>query len=98
MSFSFRSRPITPTGTKPLTTGEDTTPQLKKRRLSGNIALKTGGTASGAANAVGNGGVIASPSVHKLFATEFFSNISKGYDILLHTFQYLKVQVGSVRF
>lgn len=27
------------------------------------------------------------------FTSNFFSNVSVGYDILLHTFQYLKVQV-----
>lgn len=28
------------------------------------------------------------------FSTNFFSNVSMGYDILLHIFQYLKVQVS----
>lgn len=27
------------------------------------------------------------------FTSNFFSNVSVGYDVLLHTFQYLKVQV-----
>lgn len=31
-------------------------------------------------------------SSHSLFAADFFENISRGYDILLHTFQYLKFQ------
>lgn len=31
-------------------------------------------------------------SVHTLFATNFFDNVSTGYNVLMHTFQYLKVQ------
>lgn len=31
------------------------------------------------------------------FTTNFFSNVSIGYDVLLHTFQYLKVQVSDFR-
>lgn len=33
-----------------------------------------------------------SSSVHTLFATNFFNNVSTGYNVLMHTFQYLKVQ------
>lgn len=33
-----------------------------------------------------------SSSVHTLFATDFFNNVSTGYNVLMHTFQYLKVQ------
>ena len=36
-----------------------------------------------------------SSSVHTLFATNFFNNVSVGYNVLLHTFQYLKVQVSN---
>lgn len=35
-------------------------------------------------------------SVHTLFATDFFNNVSTGYNVLLHTFQYLKVQVNLI--
>lgn len=35
-------------------------------------------------------------SVHTLFATNFFNNVSQGYNVLLHTFQYLKMQVRNV--
>lgn len=87
--FVFRSRSITPVATKPLTTGEDTTPQAKKRRLS-----RTGSIKSSGANVTSPNAVIQQSSVHTLFASEFFNNISKGYDILLHIFQYLKVQVS----
>ncbi|XP_055312516.1 uncharacterized protein LOC129574468 isoform X2 [Sitodiplosis mosellana] len=31
-------------------------------------------------------------SVHSVFASEFFNNVSRGYDILFNIFQYLKVQ------
>ncbi|XP_031632662.1 uncharacterized protein LOC116346640 isoform X3 [Contarinia nasturtii] len=31
-------------------------------------------------------------SVHSMFASEFFNNVSRGYDILFNIFQYLKVQ------
>lgn len=37
------------------------------------------------------------PSVHTMFASNFLSNVSVGYDVLLHTFQYLKVQVNFIR-
>lgn len=33
-----------------------------------------------------------SSSVHTLFATDFFNNVSTGYNVLMNTFQYLKVQ------
>lgn len=35
----------------------------------------------------------APPSVHTMFASEFFNNVSRGYDVLFNVFQYLKVQV-----
>lgn len=35
-------------------------------------------------------------SAKTVFALDFFNNISRGYDILLHTFQYLKVQVWPI--
>lgn len=38
-------------------------------------------------------------TVHsETFATHFFSNVSTGYQILLQTFQYLKVQVRDIFF
>lgn len=36
----------------------------------------------------------ATPTMHTLFAMNFFNNVSTGYNVLLHTFQYLKVQVS----
>lgn len=84
-----RSSPNTAIGTKTSTAGDDTaTTQAKKRRLSG-------GNLARGAGSIDNG--TSMETVHRLFATEFFSNISKGYDILLHTFQYLKVQVCRYR-
>lgn len=41
-----------------------------------------------------NNNITSLPSVHRLFANDFFNNVSLGYDLLLHTFQYLKVQVS----
>lgn len=40
-----------------------------------------------------NAYVSAPPSVHTMFASEFFNNVSRGYDVLFNIFQYLKVQV-----
>lgn len=40
-----------------------------------------------------NAYVSAPPSVHTMFASEFFNNVSRGYDVLFNVFQYLKVQV-----
>lgn len=91
------------------TTGEDSTPPLKKRLLSRSVSSKVQ-TPSSSPNSR-----IASPaaakiaimppgiekrstgnaSVHTLFATDFFNNVSTGYNVLLHTFQYLKVQVNT---
>lgn len=73
---------------KALTTGEDSTPPSNRnKKVARNVTHAPGGSIAKPAP------LVSSSSVHTLFAAEFFSNISKGYDILLHTFQYLKVQV-----
>lgn len=69
---------------KPLTTGEDSTPQTKKSSRSNSGAVATNTSAADTSTSLA--------SVHTLFAADFFNNISKGYSILLQTFQYLKVQ------
>lgn len=43
-----------------------------------------------------NAYVSAPPSVHTMFASEFFNNVSRGYDVLFNVFQYLKVQVETI--
>lgn len=93
------------------TTGEDSTPPLKKRLLSRSVSSKvqTPNTSPNSRIASPATSRIATipqgaekqqqpqrtgtASVHTLFATDFFNNVSTGYNVLLHTFQYLKVQV-----
>lgn len=80
-NFCFRSRPQTPVG-------------VVKSNSSKSVA--TANRASPSLPAANNVYASAPASVHSVFASEFFNNVSRGYDILFNIFQYLKVQVRNI--
>lgn len=77
-----RSRPHTPTG--------GAKPTLSR---SGSTTARS----SPPLPATNDANATAPVSVHAVFASEFFNNVSRGYDILFNIFQYLKVQVGQCK-
>lgn len=75
----YRSRPVTPIGGAKSTLSR-----------SGSTTNRSTPPLPATSNAYAT----APASVHSVFASEFFNNVSRGYDILFNIFQYLKVQVG----